>query len=107
MPIYTYECLEHGRFEVRQPMFDKRKADCLECNKPAEFRISLCDFRFAEPITILKDLGGSRGYQVIGWKADSGISPPPGQPYKTAVEVQHEEEDSRNAKATQEKEAGL
>ena len=104
MPIYTYECLEHGRFEVRQPMFGERRADCSECDKPAEFRISPCDYRSAEPITILQDLGRGRGYQVLGWKADSGISPKQGQPYKTAKEVQREEEDSRNVKATQEKE---
>ncbi|KKN29855.1 hypothetical protein LCGC14_0839840 [marine sediment metagenome] len=106
MPIYAYECLKHGRFEIRQPMFDERKADCSKCDKPAEPRISLCDYRFAEPITILQDLGGNRGYQVLGWKADSGISPKQGQPYKTGREVAHEEEDSRNAKARQEKEEG-
>ena len=106
MPIYTYECLEHGRFEVRQPMSDERRANCLECGRIAEPRISACDYRFAEPITVLQDLGGGKGYQVLDWKADSGISPKQGQPYKTAKEVAHEEEDSRNAKATQEKEKG-
>ena len=97
MPIYTYECLDHGRFEVRQPMLSEHKANCLVCGESAERRVSVSHIRFAEPITLLQDLGGGKGYQVLGWKADSGISPKQGQPYKTAKEVQHEEEDSRNA----------
>jgi len=87
-------------------MSDERKANCSKCGKPAEPRISACDYRFAEPITFLQELPGGKGYQVVGWKADSGISPKQGQPYKTAKQVQHEEEDSRNAKATREKEEG-
>ena len=72
-------------------MAAERKADCPICGKPAEPRISACDFRFAEPLTILQDLGGGKGYQQIGWQADSGISPKQGQPYKTAKEVVKEE----------------
>lgn len=87
-------------------MADERKADCPECGTPAEPRISACDYRFAEPITFLQELSGGKGYQVLGWKADSGISHKPGEPYKTAKQVQHEEEDSINAKATREKEEG-
>jgi len=102
MPFYEFECLEHGRFTVRQPMFDKHSADCPSCSKPAERRFS-CNFRFAVPLTIYQDLGGvgdrHRGYQEIGHNPDSGITPPPGQPYKTAKQVQHEEEDSKNKEA--------
>lgn len=58
--------------------------------------MSLSDFRFAEPLTVYQDLGGSgdghRGYQEIGYKPDSGPSPKPGQPYKTAKQVAKEEE---------------
>jgi len=97
IPIYAYECLEHGRFEVRQPMADDRKANCPKCSKSAEPRISACDYRFAEPITLLQELPRGKGYQVLGWKADSGISHKPGEPYKTAKQVEREEEDSRNA----------
>lgn len=52
IPIYAYECSSHGRFEVRQPMADERKANCPECDKPAEPRISACIFRFAEPFSV-------------------------------------------------------
>lgn len=91
MPIYEYRCLEHGRFSVRQPMFGERGADCPKCTKPAEPRMSTCAVRFAEPVTILQELPRGRGYQKIGWQADSGISPKPGQPYKTGKEVNKEE----------------
>jgi len=95
MPIYEYRCPEHGRFSVRQPMFDERKADCPECGKPAEPRISVCSFRFAEPLTVYQDLGGHgnrhRGYQEVGRIPDVGITPKSGQPYKTVKEVEKEE----------------
>lgn len=80
-------------------MSAERKANCPECNKPADFRISLSNFRFATPLTIVQDLGNERdgshrGYQVLDRKPDSGVSHKPGQPYKTAKEVAREEEDS-------------
>lgn len=96
MLFYEYSCQEHGRFTIRQSMFDEHTANCPNCGKLADRRFS-CNFRSAEPITILQDLGGGKGYQVLDWKADSGISPKQGQPYKTAKEVSREEEDSRNA----------
>ena len=94
MPLYEYECPIHGRFTVSQPMFGKHEADCLVCQEPAERKFS-CVFRMADPVTVLQDLGkhpdGShKGYQILDWKADSGISPKPGQPYKTAKEVERE-----------------
>lgn len=94
MPFYEYECLEHGRFSIRQSMFGEHKANCPDCDVPAERRFS-CNFRFAEPLAVYQDLGGHgdrhRGYQEIGWQADSGISPEPGQSYKTDKEVVREE----------------
>lgn len=91
MPLYEYECLEHGKFSTFQPMFGERKATCPKCGKPAEARISACNCRFAEPVTFLQELPKGRGYKKLGWKADSGISPKPGQPFKTAKEVDREE----------------
>lgn len=94
MPFYEFECLEHGRFTVRQPMSAEHTANCPDCGRLAERRFS-CNFRSAEPITLYQDLGrdkdgNHRGYQVQGWKADSGISPKRGQPYKTVKEVVRE-----------------
>lgn len=91
MPFYEFECPEHGRFTIRQPMFSEHKANCPSCRKPAERRFS-CNFRFAEPLTIYQELSGGRGYQEIGWQADGGISPKPSQPYKTAKEVAKEDD---------------
>lgn len=98
MPFYEYECQEHGRLTVRQPMFSEHKANCPDCGMLAR-RIFSVNFRMAEPVTLYQELPGGKGYQVVGWKADSGISPKPGQPYKTSREVQHEEEDSKNKEA--------
>jgi len=70
-------------------MDNRNKATC-QCGKPAKLRISSPNFRFAEPLTMLQDLGGGRGYKKIGWKPDSGVFPRPGQPYKTAKEVEKE-----------------
>ena len=96
MPFYEWSCPGHGRFLTRQPMSEERKADCPECHQPAEPRVSACSFRSAEPLVMLQDLGtypdGShKGYQEIGRRADSGISPKPGQPYKTGEQVKREE----------------
>lgn len=91
MPLYEYECEGGHRFEEWHRIDDRYNATCSMCKKPVRLRISRSDFRFAEPLTILQDLGRGKGYQKIGWKADSGISPKQGQPYKTAKEVEREE----------------
>ena len=31
MPIYEFECSEHGKFEVKQSMLDERRAVCPQC----------------------------------------------------------------------------
>lgn len=95
MPFYEYNCQKHGRFTVSQSMFEKHEASCPECGKSAERRFSMPSIRFADPITVLQDLGknpdGShKGYQTLDWKADSGISPKPGQPYKTEKDLLRE-----------------
>jgi len=35
-PTYVFSCPEHGRFEVNQPLMAEHKANCPECNKPAQ-----------------------------------------------------------------------
>lgn len=91
MPLYEYECEAGHRFEEFHSIEDRHNALCPMCKKPARLMISRSSFRFAEPLTILQDLGRGKGYQKVGWQADSGISPKPGQPYKTAKEVDREE----------------
>ncbi len=71
MPTYEYECQEHSRFEVRQPMSSELKATCPKCNKPAEPRISLSNFRMAIPLTVV-DNG-----KILHYKPDGGSAPPP------------------------------
>ncbi len=71
MPYYEYVCLEHNRFTVRQGMFDERVADCPECDKPAEFRISLSNFRVAVPFTLVED------GKIIHYQPDGANIPPP------------------------------
>jgi len=95
MPFYDYECEGGHRFEQRREMDNRHDASCPVCEKPARLKVSLSSFRFAEPITVLQDLGNApdgshKGYETLDWKADSGISPKPGQPYKTAKEVERE-----------------
>lgn len=71
-------------------MSDRYNASCPECGKTGRLMISHSNFRFAVPLTVVQDLGGGRGYQVLDEKPDSGITPKPGQPYKTAKEVERE-----------------
>ena len=33
MPVYSYECEEHGRYETFMPMSDHNKGKCPECKK--------------------------------------------------------------------------
>lgn len=93
--FYDYHCQDHGRFTVRQAMFDKHEANCPICGESGERRYSAPSIRFAEPLTTLQDLGKRHGhhlgYEKVGWIPDSGILPKPGQPYKTAKEVAREE----------------
>ena len=91
MPIYEFECPKHGRVSVRQSMDSERRASCPECSIRAVPRMSACNFRFATPLTVYQELPAGKGYQEVGWKPDSGISPKPGQPYKTPKEVIKEE----------------
>ena len=91
MPVYDYQCECGYRFEEYYRMDDRHKALCPICGRSAKLRISLTSFRFAEPITFFQELPGGKGYQETGWKPDSGILPKPGQPYKTAKEVEKEE----------------
>lgn len=72
-------------------MDDRHNAICPVCKESAKLRISHSDFRSAEPIIFYQELPDGKGYQRLGWKPDSGISPKPGQPYKTAKEVEKEE----------------
>jgi len=74
MPFYEYRCQEHGRFEVRQPMFSDRVANCPKCGQPAEFRISLPRIRIAVPLILLQELPYGQGYAEINKKADSADS---------------------------------
>lgn len=95
MALYEYECNCGHKFDEFHSIDSRHGAICPRCGKPARLRISHSDFRFAEPITIYQDLGGRgdrhRGYQEVGWKPDSGVSPKPGQPYKTPKEIAKEE----------------
>jgi len=34
MPIYTFECDRHGRFELELGMMDERPRHCPNCGKP-------------------------------------------------------------------------
>uniref|UniRef100_A0A6M3K6F2 Putative regulatory protein FmdB zinc ribbon domain-containing protein n=1 Tax=viral metagenome TaxID=1070528 RepID=A0A6M3K6F2_9ZZZZ len=34
--LYQFKCKEHGEFEVSQPMLSEHKANCPECNLPAQ-----------------------------------------------------------------------
>ena len=34
--IYVFRCLEHGQFEVSQPMLAEHKANCPNCGQQAE-----------------------------------------------------------------------
>lgn len=89
MPLYEYECECGNRFEGFHCIEDRHNVVC-PCGEPATLKISLSDFRFAEPLTILQDLGSGRGYKKLGWIADSGITPKLGQPYKTAKDLMRE-----------------
>lgn len=96
MPLYEFQCpLCKEKFERFGRMTEKTLAPvCPDCEVVTRQIPSLFALRFAEPLTVLQDLGSRGGqhlgYEKIGWQADSGISPKPGQPYKTAKEADGE-----------------
>lgn len=71
-------------------MSDRYNASCPECGKTGRLMISASNFRMAVPLTVVQDLGGGRGYQVLDKKADMGVTRKAGEPYKTAKEVERE-----------------
>ncbi len=91
MPRYDYKCKCGHKFEEYHRIDDRHNAFCPVCKIPANLVVSPVNFRFAEPITLYQELSGGRGFQEIGWKADSGISPRPGRPYKTQHDIEMEE----------------
>ena len=34
--IYQFKCKTHGKFEVKQSIFDEHEADCPKCKQPAQ-----------------------------------------------------------------------
>lgn len=74
MPLYEYECSEHGRFEVRQPMFSEHVSVCPECGAEARRIFSMPNVRIAIPITLVQELPHGQGYAVIDRKEDSSDS---------------------------------
>lgn len=90
MPNYEYECEGGHRFEERRSIADRHNAHCPMCKKPVSLRISHSDSRIAVPFTVVQDLGGGRGYQVLDHKPDMGVTRKAGVPYKTEREVLEE-----------------
>lgn len=97
MPTYEYECEGGHRFEARRSIAERHNASCPQCKQPVRLLISHSDSRVAVPLTVVQDLGGGRGYQVLSHTPDMGVTRKAGVPYKTAKEVQREQEDSRNS----------
>ena len=92
MPVYEYECDAHGKFETFNRVVNVSSTHpCPECGAESRMLISVCSHRFATPLIFLQDQGKGRGYKEVGRLADSGISPPPGEPYKTEKDVYKEE----------------
>ena len=48
MPLYEYECSEHGEFEAIHSMNDKAPIFCPKCGGAAKKLISLCSLRWRE-----------------------------------------------------------
>ncbi len=82
MPLYVYECAEHGRFDVLQRMSDEHKATCPKCGSNSKLVITSCNHRIATPIRWVTEDG-----TVLAEKPDSGIRPPPGLPYPAISQV--------------------
>ena len=90
MPFYEFKCSDHGIYEFLQPLVGNHRANCPNCDKLMQRRFSVPNMRVAHPITYLQDLGDGT-YEELDWKPDSEITPPLGQPYKTAKEVEMEQ----------------
>ena len=76
MPIYEYECPDHGRFDALQSMMAEHKATCPECGKPAERRFSITNHRQANPLKVIDHTG-----RVLATNPDVGIRPGEGEAY--------------------------
>lgn len=42
MPVYEYECGEHGRYETFGPMEECNKGKCPKCGKTGQRKFSPC-----------------------------------------------------------------
>ena len=46
MPLYEYQCSEHGVFEKRQSIEDRHEAYCPQCGRLSEKKMSVVNFTF-------------------------------------------------------------
>ncbi len=53
MPLYEFECPEHGKFEKSYTRYDVSSSPCPVCSKPARLLMSLSTFRMAEPFKVV------------------------------------------------------
>jgi len=58
--IYEFECPEHGRFEVNQPMMAEHKANCPICGKEAQRIFSSPQWFYDKPRNLFDKQGNYR-----------------------------------------------
>ena len=46
MPLYEYDCPEHGKFEVRKPIARRMDAKCPICGTSSHKVMSTCNWSF-------------------------------------------------------------
>ena len=57
---YEFECPEHGRFEVNQPIMVEHKATCPVCGKEAQRRYFMPQWFYDKPRTLFDKRGNYR-----------------------------------------------
>jgi putative FmdB family regulatory protein len=46
MPLYEYNCPEHGKFEAHRPMRVRETANCPKCGQLCDKVMSTCNWSF-------------------------------------------------------------
>jgi len=60
MPIYEYECPAGHRFDQRQPVEQRAKANCPKCGQSSPKQISLVNATFGWRLTELSHVRGHK-----------------------------------------------
>jgi putative FmdB family regulatory protein len=96
LPLYEYECPEHGRFELVRKFSDPPVTTCPQCGKPVQKVLSAPAIQFKGSGWYITDYARKSG----GESKDSGKAKTDGETTKTSDSSAKDSSSKETAKST-------